>query len=366
VHCVNCEASALLDWRRCETNSVAGIQTLVNLDNDSSFSEHDHSEDEAIDSESGLPVQPEAPANEIAEIVEQFEWFAGKFEREAVAAAVAHREAIIPELLRILEEIADPETAADLDSEGGYMAHIYAMFLLAQFRETRAYPLMLRIALLPSDLLESLFGDCTTSSFDSVFASICGGDVEGIQSLIENESVDEWVRGGGLGALVTLVAAGIKSREEILDYFASLFHGGLKDRNDTVWSELVAYCADLYALELLPEIEKAYQDGLVDPGFVGLDHVKEDLAKGLDWAMARLAESPHRKMVDDTAKEMEWWASFNKEEQRREAARDLAMGAANVWQEDSFTGYKRSGPKIGRNDPCPCGSGKKYKKCCGG
>ena len=27
---------------------------------------------------------------------------------------------------------------------------------------------------------------------------------------------------------------------------------------------------------------------------------------------------------------------------------------------------RRSTPKIGRNDPCPCGSGKKYKKCCGG
>jgi uncharacterized protein YecA (UPF0149 family) len=25
---------------------------------------------------------------------------------------------------------------------------------------------------------------------------------------------------------------------------------------------------------------------------------------------------------------------------------------------------RRDGPKIGRNDPCPCGSGKKYKKCC--
>ena len=25
----------------------------------------------------------------------------------------------------------------------------------------------------------------------------------------------------------------------------------------------------------------------------------------------------------------------------------------------------RSGPKAGRNDPCPCGSGKKFKKCCG-
>jgi preprotein translocase subunit SecA len=26
---------------------------------------------------------------------------------------------------------------------------------------------------------------------------------------------------------------------------------------------------------------------------------------------------------------------------------------------------RRSSPKVGRNDPCPCGSGKKYKKCCG-
>jgi preprotein translocase subunit SecA len=25
----------------------------------------------------------------------------------------------------------------------------------------------------------------------------------------------------------------------------------------------------------------------------------------------------------------------------------------------------RAGPKVGRNDPCTCGSGKKYKNCCG-
>ncbi len=30
------------------------------------------------------------------------------------------------------------------------------------------------------------------------------------------------------------------------------------------------------------------------------------------------------------------------------------------------TPFQRPGAKIGRNDPCPCGSGKKYKKCCGG
>lgn len=29
-----------------------------------------------------------------------------------------------------------------------------------------------------------------------------------------------------------------------------------------------------------------------------------------------------------------------------------------------FHTLKRIKPKIGRNEPCPCGSGKKYKKCC--
>lgn len=32
---------------------------------------------------------------------------------------------------------------------------------------------------------------------------------------------------------------------------------------------------------------------------------------------------------------------------------------------EGATPFRRAGPKIGRNDPCPCGSGKKYKACCG-
>jgi uncharacterized protein YecA (UPF0149 family) len=32
--------------------------------------------------------------------------------------------------------------------------------------------------------------------------------------------------------------------------------------------------------------------------------------------------------------------------------------------ENAHVTVRRETPKIGRNDPCPCGSGKKYKKCC--
>lgn len=37
----------------------------------------------------------------------------------------------------------------------------------------------------------------------------------------------------------------------------------------------------------------------------------------------------------------------------------------DVMKETRIQQVIRKGPKIHRNDPCPCGSGKKYKKCCG-
>jgi len=42
-------------------------------------------------------------------------------------------------------------------------------------------------------------------------------------------------------------------------------------------------------------------------------------------------------------------------EQRRSSARAARQAAT----------YRRAQPKVGRNDPCPCGSGKKFKQCCG-
>lgn len=44
--------------------------------------------------------------------------------------------------------------------------------------------------------------------------------------------------------------------------------------------------------------------------------------------------------------------------------RPLTMNATHG-SKSSLSRQKKSGVKVGRNDPCPCGSGKKYKKCCG-
>jgi hypothetical protein len=226
---------------------------------------------------------------ETAEILDQFERFTGKFARAAVETAVARREDITPELLRVLEDTVN--RASQLDAEGDYMAHLYAMFLLAQFRETRAYPLVVRFASLPGDLLDSLCGDFITEDFDAVLASVCGGELAGIQSLVEKEGTDEWVRGAALSSLVTLVVAGQKSRDEIVSYFAGLFRGKLMRKWSHVWDALVSYSSELYPAELLDDIERAYKEGLVDPGYIRFDNVKRDLAMGKERVLARLANN---------------------------------------------------------------------------
>ena len=290
---------------------------------------------------------------ETAEILHQFERSTGQFARAAVEAAAAHREEITPELLRVLEDTVD--RAAQLDAEGDYMTHLYAMFLLAQFRETRAYPLVVRFASLPSDLADSLSGDFIADDLGRVLASVCGGAVEGIKSLVEDEDANEWARGAALSSLVTLVAAGQNSRDEIVSYFASLFRGKLARKWSHVWDALVSYSCDLYPAELFDDIERAYEEDLVDPSYIGFDDVKRDLAMGKDQALARLADNPHNRLVDDTVAEMGWWHCF-------QPSAPAKPKPAPSWVPAPI---KNTKPKTGRNEPCPCGSGKKYKKCCG-
>jgi preprotein translocase subunit SecA len=78
-------------------------------------------------------------------------------------------------------------------------------------------------------------------------------------------------------------------------------------------------------------------------------------------------------IITDAIKEMEPWSSFHPEysepEWLPEAQKPLppAPGRPPAPSPESYVAAQPfiREPKIGRNDPCPCGSDKKYKKCCG-
>ena len=65
----------------------------------------------------------------------------------------------------------------------------------------------------------------------------------------------------------------------------------------------------------------------------------------------------------------EWAEGEELEEIVADCEEELPQAVADIYRfwlvKRSTQTIRRDSPKIGRNDPCPCGSGKKYKQCCG-
>ena len=110
--------------------------------------------------------------------------------------------------------------------------------------------------------------------------------------------------------------------------------------------------------------EKYNMDVMTMVGF--LDGINESLKEAnpietmdedTEVSLAFDKEKLYKNMVDaraDWLYELPQWNDIYDEETRR-----------RLFLEQRKSGIIRKEKKIGRNDPCPCGSGKKYKQCCG-
>jgi hypothetical protein len=203
---------------------------------------------------------------EIQELFARLDRHRGSFPQDLVDEAIAKREEVIPAFLEILDDI--DRNSDQWAADEGRMVHIFAMYLLALFRETRAYPLLVRIFARPGDFPFDLAGSVVTQDLASILASVSGGDPAGMMTLIENEQVNEWVRSQALDAMAKLVASGLRGRDEVMTYFLQLFRK-LEREPSVAWDGLANACADLWPHEALDELKRAYEDGLVNPGSIG-------------------------------------------------------------------------------------------------
>jgi hypothetical protein len=237
-----------------------------------------------------------------------------EFPEAAVRAAIADKEAVIPHLLTVLVQVVSGPDKALEDER--YMAHLFAMFLLAQFREPRAYPLLVRLGRLPSRTLHSLAGDVVTEDFDAMLASVCGTEFAPLRALVEDPEVDEYVRSAALRALTKVYFDGRLSRQCLVDYHRHLLHGGLKRTPDFIWSALIVAAIDIHPGENMAALQKVYRDGLVDPLFVGRDNLEQAAARSVDELEAERRRS-HGRLIDDTISCMKCWPCFARSRSRR-------------------------------------------------
>ena len=127
----------------------------------------------------------------------------------------------------------------------------------------------------------------------------------------------------------------------------------LLENPDEVVTGTVKELAEKYGQEVLTMV--GFLDGINDSLKEAnpIEEMTEDTVVNLGFDKERL----YKNMVDakaDWLYELPQWEKIYDEETRKA-----------LYLEQKKSGTIIKGKKIGRNDPCPCGSGKKYKKCCG-
>jgi hypothetical protein len=297
------------------------------------------------------------------EIIVQLTRVQNRIPREALHAAEEHRAELTPRLLGSLAEvIARPEIVQE---DPDWQLPFFAMYLLAAWRETKAHPLLLGFLRLPGDQPVDLSGDIVTQDMNRMLAQTAGGETAGIVALTRDPAVNEWARLAGVRSLTLLTAWGELPRATLIAHYRDLITMAgpppSLDDPEPLLAEIACCVLDVGLVELREELVVLFDRGWIDESIVGS---RDEFLADLDRGHLRPAEPP----FTDVAEAIRWWACFENDRRSASVPRprpqpvpppvpDLGQGV--------LPKPHRAPPKVGRNEPCPCGSGKKYKKCCG-
>ncbi len=234
--------------------------------------------------------------------------------RQALVEAMARPAELAEPLLELIREVVD-DPKRILDPENNSIGYLLALYLLAQFREPRAYPLAIAAVSLPGVDMDRLFGDTLVEDFARILASVSCGDLSGITSLIENPALDQRVRTSALDALFCLVSCNVCEREVVVETLRSLFHGKLERQPSKVWTALIQTVSYLGPEELYAEVKKAYQDGLMVGSKLEflMDDVDANRVRGFERGSPQIADTGAHFLIENTLEEIGWTAIFSAE-----------------------------------------------------
>lgn len=230
----------------------------------------------------------------------------------------------IPDLIRMA---TDPDLLGSSE-EREWNAALEALYELGRLEASEAAPAIIGLIREPWGEDDS-FDDYRQEVLSGVAGMVGPSMIEGLSTLLNESDMNVWGRVEGATGLERVGLRHPAHRDEIVGILAqSLQSHGTQD--DALNGFIVAALCELKGAEAIDVIREAFRAGSVPLDITGdLESVEIDL--GLRESRSTPEPNIH-----------------HLEEER------LARKSRPVVAEK----------KIGRNDPCPCGSGKKYKKCC--
>jgi uncharacterized protein len=287
---------------------------------------------------------------------------------EAIRAAEADRAAVIPAFLQAVEQYVSGDEAARAKP----WPIFFIFHLLGSWREKPAYRPLARLLNLPADDLDRVLGGAITENTHRVMAAVFDGDPQPLYDVILNENADEFARSRMLEVLAMVALRGELAREEVEQFLHASFTKFQAEPGSFVWNGWQSAVAILRLEEMKPLVKQAFDEQWIDPSLMEYRHFLADFQIAVERPDAPFESPEEYTLFGDTVEELSTWYCFSakyQEEKRRyeedekRAAEKRKIGPRPLWGSDrgqAFNPFK----DVGRNDPCPCGSGKKFKKCC--
>ncbi|HLK61151.1 MAG TPA: DUF1186 domain-containing protein [Chthonomonadaceae bacterium] len=176
-----------------------------------------------------------------------------------------------------------------------------------------------------------------------VYAAFGEAALEPLIRQLNATDADPWLRIGAGESLAELGEAHPELRARVV---AAVEQALLMEKEDEmIRGYLITNLLDLGAREALPIIQQAFEEGNVDETLVQMADVEEH------FDLPRV--TPRKS-----------WNYFGEEDDEEEESGFSAPDVDDEEDDAPQTPYVAP-VKVGRNDPCPCGSGKKFKKCHG-
>jgi len=290
-----------------------------------------------------------------AEILDQLTHAEG-LPKVALQAASAQRAEMVPIFLREI----DSYLSLDSTERAKPTALFFIFHLLGEWREKVAYQPLARLLRCPGPQVDAILGDAITTTTHRVMAAVFDGDPQPLYDIILDPKAEQFIRSRMCEVLAMVVLQGELDRTLAGRFLRDAFMELQPQAQCHVWQGWQSAIAMLGLSELKILVKRAFDRDFIDQQWLGF----EDFQRDLRWAIERPGESCHPldqfTLFGDTVEELSGWYGFS---EKFLTDRDGALEQAEAEFEQSEP-YRNPLRGVGRNDPCPCGSGKKFKNCC--
>ena len=287
------------------------------------------------------------------------------FPEEALKAASECREAMVPLFCAAIEKHLALPFEDRLDPKPNPV--FFAFHLLGEWGEKSAYRPMARLLRLSCDEIEAILGDAGTETSHRVMAAVFDGDPAPLFDVILDEGADEYCRARMCATLVMLVRDGLLARDVVASFLRDAFDKLRPREVCFVWEGWVEAIAMMGLEELKPLAKQALEKGYVDPDLMKLDDFEKYFQYGVENPYkARYGCHDEYDLWANTIEVLRKWSSFSERAAESDDEDDMDnMDIVDSLAPSPYGQYINPYKYVGRNDLCPCGSSKKFKKCCG-